>query len=315
MDFDQPGMFTRADALAAGYTDDDLRRSRADRTLLSIRRGYFVRSAVYRTLDSSAQHLLLANAVLLDSADDAVLSHVSAAVLHGMPVWGIALDKACLTIGRSYASKRGRRRTLHGTRLLDSDRMIIDGVPVTVAARTVVDLARAEGVEQAVCVGDHALHSGLTTAFELAEAVDNATGRTGVGHARHAVGLMSSRSESVGESRSRLLFHNLGLPTPWLTQWVYDASGAFLGRVDFLFPEGVIGEFDGEGKYESNPVRAVIDEKNRQNRLHDLGWVVVRWDWRDLSKPDVLAERLHGAFRRAAANGAPIGTYRSDRLP
>ncbi|MDJ0360393.1 hypothetical protein [Rhodococcus sp. H29-C3] len=85
--------------------------------------------------------------------------------------------------------------------------------------------------------------------------------------------------------------------------------------MDFLFPEGVIGEFDGEGKYESNPVRAVIDEKNRHNRLHDLGWVVVRWDWRDLSKPDVLAERLHGAFRRAAAHGAPIGTYRSDRLP
>ncbi|WP_256895757.1 hypothetical protein [Rhodococcus sp. 1163] len=86
MDFDQPGMFTRADALASGYTDDDLRRSRADRTLLSIRRGYFVRSAVYRTLDSSSQHLLLAKAVLSDSADDAVLSHVSAAVLHGMPV-------------------------------------------------------------------------------------------------------------------------------------------------------------------------------------------------------------------------------------
>ncbi|SNT29115.1 type IV toxin-antitoxin system AbiEi family antitoxin domain-containing protein [Rhodococcoides kyotonense] len=314
MEFDQPGMFTRAEALATGFTDDDLRRGRATGTIVTVRRGYFIRTALYREMTAHQQHSLLSRAVYQESGNEAVLSHVSAAVVHGMDTWNIPLDKVNLTIGRSYAGKKGRRRILHGTSIDAGEWTTTDGLRVTTPARTVVDLALSTTPAQAVSVGDYALNRRLTTATELDEALASAHGKTGIAQARHAVGLMSSRSESVGESRSRLLLGAMQIPTPLLNQWVYDGAGKFVARVDFLWPElGVIGEFDGRLKYKSKADDVAIAEKNRENRLVDLGWTVVRWEWDELESPQLLRARFEAAFARAAKHSAPGGTYSDTR--
>ena len=162
-------------------------------------------------------------------------------------------------------------------------------------------------------MGDSALKSGHTDPGALSTAVESARFRTGIAAARRAVPLMSGRSESVGESRSRMLFETLPLPTPLLNQWVYDGAGRFVGRVDFLFWEWkVIGEFDGESKYDSK--RVLLDEKYREDRLRDLGWVVVRWNWRDLDDPRALLRRFEHARARAAALPQPAGWFGDQRL-
>ncbi|RRQ29423.1 hypothetical protein DK926_00635 [Rhodococcus sp. Eu-32] len=309
-------MFTRAEALAAGYTDDDLRRGRAARQIIAIRRGYYIRADLYAKMTATEQHSMLARAVYQDSGAQAVLSHVSAAVLHGMDVWKLPLDKVNLTIGRSYASKKGRRRVLHGTAVTPDECTTVDGLRVTKPARTIIDVARSSPLEQSICVGDYALHHRLTTTAELDAALKSALGRTGIGRARRAVGLMSAQSESIGESRSRLLLGDIGISPPLSNQWVYDDNGRFVARVDFLWPEkGVVGEFDGKVKYRSRVAKEVIAEKNRENRLIDLGWTVVRWDWDELEAHQILRARIEAAFGRAARHAAPGGAFYNNRLP
>lgn len=317
MEFDQPELFSRADAHRAGFTDNDLRRARTQGSLLAIRPGWFLREPVYRALDAAQQHAILAQATYLDSVEGAVLSHVSAAVIHGFDMWNIPLDKVHLTIGAGHPSKRTRRRELHGSRVAEHEWMHTPAgmLPVTSPARTIVDLARSVPLAQAVCVGDSALRHGCVTHAQLAESVESARYRTGVGRARRAVELMSDRSESIGETRARLIFESV---TPVLSnQSVYDANEHFLARVDHLFPElrAVVGEFDGVAKYGSEPRNAIIAEKNRHDRLLEQGRTIFRYGWADLADPDALIERLFAAHRRALLQGPPAGRFCELPLP
>lgn len=310
MDFDQPGMFSRTDALLAGYSDDDLRRGRSSGELLTIRRGHFIRTEVYRTLDDGARHLLLAIAIHAESSTRTVFSHVSAAALHGMELWDIPLDKATFTIDRDYASKRGRQRFLHSSPIPDGDVTELAGYPVTTPARTVVDLARSLPLTPAVCVGDYALRAGLTTHGQLSDALVDARNRTGIAKARQAVGLMSARSASVGETRSRLQLDTLPLPQPVVGEWVRDEQGNPVGRVSFLYPDhGVLGDYEGDGLYGAEPLVSAIEDERHRMRFEELGWIVARWNWQDLANPRELTDRVARAFVLAGRNRAPTGNF------
>jgi len=122
------------------------------------------------------------------------------------------------------------------------------------------------------------------------------------------------RSESVGESRSRVAIHRAGLepPTP---QWaVLGVTGRLVGRVDFGWPPlRAVGEFDGCAKYGrflgpgQAPADVVIAEKLREDRLRDEGLRVVRWTWSELdtsrSWPRGSSGRLRGADDVGARHG------------
>ncbi|MEK8072758.1 hypothetical protein [Rhodococcoides navarretei] len=276
-----------------------------------------MRAQVFRALDGPQQHAILAQATYLDCVDGAVLSHVSAAVIHGFDLWNVPLDKVHLTIGAGHTSKRTRRRELHGTSLTDDEWLHspLATLPVTNPARTIVDVARSVPLEQAVCTGDYALRHGHVTHAELAQSVESAKHRSGIGRARRAIELMSDRSDSVGETRARLIF---GSVTPVLcNQSVYDHNGDFLARVDHVFPDlgEVIGEFDGMHKYGADPRRVVLAEKERHNRLLEQGRTVFRYGWADLANPSVLIERLQAAHRRALLHGPPSGWFTELPLP
>jgi hypothetical protein len=42
----------------------------------------------------------------------------------------------------------------------------------------------------------------------------------------------------------------------------------------------------------------LIAEKRREERLRELGWMVIRWTWQDLTRPEALIGRLRKAFER-----------------
>lgn len=119
---------------------------------------------------------------------------------------------------------------------------------------------------------------------------------------QEVLALADEASESVGESRSRAFIHVLGLPAPVLQHVFHDREG-FIARTDFFWPEAkVIGEFDGDAKYLDEVLlagvstqEAILAEKKREDRLRALGYNVVRWDWKTLSTPDVLRQRLIAA--------------------
>ena len=174
---------------------------------------------------------------------------------------------------------------------------------VTGLARTVVDLARTLPFPEAVATADAGLRLGLERPM-LEEALGQASRRPGVGAARRAVAFADGRSESVGESFSRVTLHRCGLD-PTELQLEVLAEGRVVGRCDFGWSAArTVGEFDGRVKYgrllrpDQRPEDVLWAEKQREDAIRDLGWQVVRWTWWDLEHERVLAERVGRALLR-----------------
>ena len=291
------------DLAAAGFRPGELARMIRSGELVQLRRGAYVAPAA-GVLDPMAAHLQLLEATVPQCAPQAVVSHTSAAVLHQLPVWSEHLSRVHLTRDRPGGGRTRRWVQVHGVSLSSSDVVELGGFRATGLARTVVDLGCSLPLTEAVAAGDLALT--LVDRAEIMEVLDCHAGRTGIGSARRAVALLDSRSESAGESFSRVIFHLARLPTPELQFSVFTHDGRFVGRSDFGWPEfGVLGEFDGKSKYGEllrkpgqSAEQVLVAEKRREDRLRELGWMVIRWMWQDLMCPEALIGRLRRAFTR-----------------
>jgi hypothetical protein len=94
----------------------------------------------------------------------------------------------------------------------------------------------------------------------------------------------------------------LGLPIPQLQVPFSDTFG-FIGYVDFFWPQyGLIGEFDGKGKYlrdeytnGKTTAEVILAEKKREDRLRALGPRVTRWGWNTALSLPALRTHLASA--------------------
>ncbi len=235
------------------------------------------------------------------------MSHTSAAVLHGLPLWGVRLDRVDATRDRTSGARTSGVVHLHAATLEPDEVVLVDGVLATSVARTLADLGRALPFEAALVPADAALFRGLVTPAELLVAVDRAARRPNNGVARRVVAFADGRAESVGETRSRVAIRRAGLPPPVLQHAVIGT------RTDFCWTDRrTVGEFDGKVKYSrrclrpgENPGDAVFAEKRREDALRDHGLEVVRWVWDELDAFDGPRARLLRAFSRTARLTSP----------
>ena len=310
------GIIRRTAALARGVTDDEIRQLVRSGRWMRLASGVYMPSEEFASADDCRRHAFRARAVMANASPEAALSHVSAAVVHGLEVWGIPLDDVHLTRNRRNGARRSPGRVMHSARICETDIVVKDGVRVLDVARTVVDLAATAPFENAVVLGDHALRRGLTTTDDVMRAADRMGTHPGHAKVRRALRFMSDRSDSVGESRSRVLIVREQLPIPETQADIFDEAGRWLARVDFLFPDhGVIGEFDGRIKYRRDGVASadaedvVYQEKLREDRVRHAGFVVVRWTWADLQTPGVVAAKIRDAIALASRGSGPTGSF------
>ncbi|TWF81779.1 hypothetical protein FHX44_117724 [Pseudonocardia hierapolitana] len=298
----------RAQWVAAGFSGDELRGFVRTGRLTPVRRGSYVRGDLPD--DALARHILQVRAAMGELASDAVVSHVSAAVLHGLRIWGVRLDRVHVTRRRPTGGRCGALVHVHSATLDPLETVMIGGVPVTSLARTVADLGRMLPFEQAVVFADAAMFHKRPDRLEKADVLavlDHEPRRPGTRAARRMLDFATGLSESVGESRSRVAIAAAGLPPPVL-QWEVHAAatGAFIGRVDMAWPkQRTVGEFDGLVKYGrtlrpgQDVGEVLVEDKLREDALRDEDLGVVRWIWRDLSNFGPTAERLRSRFRPA----------------
>ncbi|WUJ72382.1 hypothetical protein OG809_03760 [Kribbella soli] len=244
-------------------------------------------------------HVRAARAVYHRLGGRAVVSHQSALLLRSLRVSDLDLRRVHVTRTEG-AGRSGERVCQHAARPPIDAVAEIDGVQMTTGARAVVETVRATTYPVAVSVVDQALRLRIATAPDLAVALALFAGRSGISTATRAVQFGDGRSESVGESRLRVLFADLGLPVPLPQAEIRDGRGNLVARVDFLFEQfAVIVEFDGALKYGAGTPDALIAEKEREDRLRDLGYQVVRVRWADLTNPVELLHRIRRAINRS----------------
>jgi hypothetical protein len=188
--------------LEQGYGHDDLRRLQRAGDLIRLRRGAYAFEDQPDQLPEE-RHRRLVWATAPQLGDGAVFSHGSAAVLHGLPVWSTAVDRVHVTRNRRGSGARRAVVHVHGAPLAASEIILIDGMPVTSLARTMLDLARTLPMTQAVAAGDHGLTLGLRR-HELDAGLASMKRWPGIRAAWRVVEFLDVRSESVGESVSRV---------------------------------------------------------------------------------------------------------------
>lgn len=287
---------------AAGYTPAELHRMCRSGVLSRLRRGAYLVGPC--PAEPEQRHAILVRAAVDRLAVDVVVSHISAAVLLGLPVWGVPLGRVSVTRDRRHGARTTDRLRLHAAPMRPDEITVVDGIAVTGLARTVVDVARTVPFEQAVVVADGALATGLVGPDELTEALVRAVGWQGVPDARRVVAFADGGGKSAGESRSRVAIARAGLPVPLLQWRVATGPTRRVREVDFAWPElRTVGEFDRRAKYGrllkpgQDVGEVVYQEKLREDEVRAEDLAMVRWGWADLSRFGTVADRLRSRFR------------------
>lgn len=226
------------------------------------------------------------------AADRATLCSLSAARAHGLSVSSSSPVVELSYVNHLQAPPRKTwpenvryRRSL----VLPEEVADLGGYRATTIPRTVLDVARYHGVEEGVVVMDSAIRDHGLRLEELAQHLDNLGRARGITQSRRAIELATGLAESPLESLARVK----------LLQWDNPLVRTVQEQVEVVLPDGtrvrldllvngwLVGELDGEFKYDGEtfgkPADTVLrQERLRENAIQRQGYIVVRFGWLDL---------------------------------
>jgi very-short-patch-repair endonuclease len=216
---------------------------------------------------------------VLAAGAGAVLSHRSAAEL-----WGLrspAEGAVHVTLARRSTSSREIRR--HLLCLPDDEWTYEDGIPVTTAPRTILDIAASEPLDAIESLVRQAEFRQLRDRLSLPDLVERYPGRRGVRRVQAALERLESlpggrRRSGLEERFIRFLRRNR-LPRPHFNDWIVLGGRRF--QVDCHWRgTGQIVELDG---WQGHGTRSAFREDRARDRaLRVAGYSVTRITWRQL---------------------------------
>lgn len=288
--------------------------------LVRTRRGIYVPGDLWRAADPDQRYRLFVLSTVATAGRPLVLSHASAAVMHGLPLIG-AWPRTVHTIDSDASGGSNARFTTSHRGAPAPVPVLLGGVAVTTLARTLVDVAASTSFLVGVTMIDHALRverervegearrgirgcRALTKEDLLAE-LAAVSPRAGARLAERAIAFGNGLSANGGESLSRVRIFQLGFEVPELQVCFPDIAGQDYW-VDFYWRRiRKIGEFDGKHKYtrgavlgDRDPGEVVWQEKRREDALRYHSDSFDRWDWATAFSP----QRFH---RFLSEHGVP----------
>lgn len=295
------GPWRREQILGLGWSPRQLERAVVGGGLVRLRRGLYAAASTGSGPEAYRTELSRLRGVVGSLSSSAVISHDSAARLHGMWTPGLPSLVTHVTIP-GQAEREDACLRVHASRLPAPFVTTVWGLRVTTVARTAVDLARGRDLPQALVAIDGAWRTSLAghipdaadrlrertvpdavrdeIAAELLDAFAGVWAWPGSRVVRTAIDLSEPASESPFESWSRGWMEVIRLPRPVVNAEVYGRSGKrYFG--DFVWrSRRVIGEADGVAKYGATAevMRARLRaQRERQDDLEAAGWHFVRW--------------------------------------
>lgn len=268
----QHGVVTRAQMLERGLPVHAVDRLVRARRLVVVQRGVYQIGPL--PLPRAAER-----AAVLAGGRDARVSHRSAATLLGVLEARQHVENVDVTVARRRPRRIAGAR-LHIVRdLLMDEVALVDGIPVTTPARTLLDLAETEtarDVEQAYA---SALRMQLVTTEAMAGMVEQHPSHRGAPLWRRLLADHGGPAFTRSEAEEKLLdlTRSAGLPRPELN---VDVLGH---EVDFVWRDvRVVAEVDGFAFHAS--ARSFAADRRRDAELTAAGYRVLRFTWADLGE-------------------------------
>ncbi|MFN2390041.1 MAG: type IV toxin-antitoxin system AbiEi family antitoxin domain-containing protein [Actinomycetota bacterium] len=297
---EQHGLVTRRHLRALGCTDSSIDRRIQSGRVEVVHRGIFRVGGSTRSWEQS----LKAATLIADGRSWA--SHRAAARIWRLGVSGeVPIEISSVARIKTHRPEPVVHRVVT---MPSADQLVENRIPITSPARTLIDLGSVlppDRLEEAL---DDGLRRRVVTIAWLRWRLERLDGRgkRGSGRIRR---LVDERHDGKrpAESFFEILLEMVvsgGLPDPVRQVRVYDGT-ELVGRVDLAYPEQRIAiEADGYG-FHSSP-GAFRRDRARDNRLHALGWTVLRFTWRDLDHPAAVVDTVRRTLlTRRVRRGAP----------
>jgi very-short-patch-repair endonuclease len=232
-------------------------------------------------------------AAVLACGPCAVLSHRTAAALHGLR------DSARPNIDVTVPGRSGRRRPgidiHHVTALTPADLTIVDNIPVTSVARTLIDLAEVvprRALERAFDESEFLEVFDLRAIQDQLARNDTRRGAAAVRRVltEHQIG--STRTQNDLEEAFFAVCRRYKLRDPLVNEWIDLQDGQPRIWADFVWPrQRVIVETDGRRAHGTH--RARERDPRRDQRAILAGWQPVRTTFNQVFyRPDELGPTL-----------------------
>jgi very-short-patch-repair endonuclease len=240
-----------------------------------------------------------------------IVSGLSAARLHNIGTFNEPKQPVSVfhPVSSTSSSELIRRRKV----IAEDDTCVIEGLRVTTAARTALDLRNELGSAAGFAAMEQVLRRHLLGSDEEAifkrgyspRLLDEVPGaveelfrspisRLSIGRkvASTLTGLLSPLSESYAESRASLNLHLLGLHE-FTQQFNIGDDGRLLTKLDFLLPEDRVALYvDGTQKYVDGGFDTMNKESRQHNRLLAMGFKVVRFKFNEVLEPTKFGQKL-----------------------
>ncbi len=237
----------------------------------------------------------------------AVLSHRTAAMLHGLP--GGRQRPVELSCPRWRRSQTAGLLVHETTFVHPNDVELIDGLPVTTAERTAFDLASLSRSPDFVETVLHAARRKRLITYASTKATFDrlaGRGRPGVVVFREALQRWPGTKTTESDQETLLLqvLRKNGLPEPILQYEVFDDAGRFVARVDAAYPQwGALIEYDSIQEHSDE--WALTRDSSRRNRLLALGHTTLTARHHDLrTGGGELCAAIRACRRRAESEPA-----------
>jgi len=277
----QHGVFSRRQWLAHGLPPRTLSRRILEGRFEALGEGAILVAGVSRTLRAD-----LAAATLV--VPDSVVSHEAAAELHELPHVPRGVRVVMTPHRNANSSQLAQvRRTTH---LPDADRTVMDRLPATSLARTILDLGRVVGARRLTAVIDHALSRRLLTPPELFAAFDSYArrGRPRVRFLRRVLTTFAATDgipESVLERDLLELLDRAGLPAP-IVQFRLPWREQVVGIADLAWPSQCL-VVEADGRTWHTRTEDFERDRHRDNVAQVHGWRALRFTYAMLRhRPD-----------------------------
>jgi transcriptional regulator with AbiEi antitoxin domain of type IV toxin-antitoxin system len=257
--------------------------------------------SVYRPWGVKRSWKMRASAAVLSARAPALISHRSAAWLHGIDEHQPGIID--ITVPRHRRPKSRPGVQFHESRQFDvaaASAAARDGLPVTGVARTILDSCSVvPGLADRLDLFDEARRLKLVDWDELWDCLMVHTGRGRPGLQRYRdVLLTRDGTAPAGTKFARrvgVLLEAAGLPTPVYEHPVTHPEGRYYVDLAYLTPRKVAVEcvgrigHDFERAFEMDPVR--------RNYLQLMGWLVLEVTWRRfIHSPDSVVAEVREAL-------------------
>ena len=285
------GVFSRAEARSLGLTDNQISGLLDRREAVRTQPATYRSTAHRRTWKSNARGAAL--------SARGVLSHRSAAALWGIDGFPMGLTEVTIPYKRSVRIPGVRIYRSKQFSLIDD--VIIDGLPVTGIARTVLDLAAVVSPSRVNETFDAVIRQQLLEWPDLYEVLarHSARGRNGCGKLRALLDVRYGDTAIPDSRWNRMvltLLSDAGLPDPIPEFEVRDKRGQFIGRVDLAYPRSRVAIELDSMRWHHN-LESFTNDPRRKNALIVNGWTVLTFTWADFADhPGQLVRTVRAAL-------------------